>query len=395
MNNIYDDKQLQERNQSAPTALPTSGIADPDVSFDTKLNCHVRVGNTGYSTRPNVGKHTIFVLNVNGKPLTPTTPAKARKLLKGGKAKKYWSKFNTFGIQLVDKTREEIQKTVLGYDPGSKFEGVSVVCGDENNLSVKLNLPNKTNIVNKLKERRQIRRNRRYRKCRRRKARFSNRKRNGFIAPSQLVIVNSRLKILKEFCNIYPICNVAMENIKFNHLKYRWGKNFSTMEIGKQKIRIFFKNRNIEIFEYDGFKTSKIRKKYGYKKTFIKSADHFTSHCSDSLSLAIEISCKKRIHEGLFLIVDDTYRCVKRKLHDRQPSIGGIREKYSHGNVNGVKKSIIIGAKNGNIGQLCGETNGRFRYYDLDGKRKITKTISWINNQFKTNTIKEEQFYAA
>ncbi|MCI0709370.1 MAG: RRXRR domain-containing protein, partial [Chloroflexi bacterium] len=31
-------------------------------------------------------KHTVFVLNNEGRPLTPTTPARARKLLKAGVA---------------------------------------------------------------------------------------------------------------------------------------------------------------------------------------------------------------------------------------------------------------------------------------------------------------------
>ena len=44
-------------------------------------------------------KHSVFVLDINGKPLIPTTPSKARKLLENGVAKKYWSKFGTFGIQ--------------------------------------------------------------------------------------------------------------------------------------------------------------------------------------------------------------------------------------------------------------------------------------------------------
>lgn len=145
MNQIYDNKRLQER-QSAPLALSSSEIANLDVSIQTKPNCHQRSGNTGDSARSNVGKHTVFVLNIQGNPLTPTTASKARKLLRVGKATKVWSKFNTFGIQLLEQTREQVPETTLGYDPGTKFEGISVVCGFENNLSVKLDLPNKTMI---------------------------------------------------------------------------------------------------------------------------------------------------------------------------------------------------------------------------------------------------------
>ena len=98
--------------------------------------------------------HSVFVLSKAGKPLTPTTPARARKLLKSGVAKKVWSKFGTFGIQLLAESRSEIPLTTLGYDAGTKFEGFAVVCGHENVLAIKLDLADKQKIVRKLEERR-------------------------------------------------------------------------------------------------------------------------------------------------------------------------------------------------------------------------------------------------
>ena len=80
--------------------------------------------------------HSIFVVGADGKPLTPTTPARARKLLKAGVAKKIWSKFGTFGIEMTEPTRTETPDTTLGVDQGTKFEGYAVVCGNENSLSV-------------------------------------------------------------------------------------------------------------------------------------------------------------------------------------------------------------------------------------------------------------------
>ena len=185
--------------------------------------------------------HSVFVLSLDGQPLTPTTPARARKLLKGGLAKKVWSKFGTFGIQMNVPTRIETPETSLGVDPGTKFEGYAVVCGNENSLSLKVDLPNKKTIVEKLKERRTLRRARRFRKCRRRPARFANRKRKPlWLAPSQAVIVNARLKVMRELFRIYPINSVGLEDVRFNHAKKRWGANFSTAEIGKAKIELFY-----------------------------------------------------------------------------------------------------------------------------------------------------------
>lgn len=381
MNNIYQHKQLQEPTGASLTCS-SSAPAKSDVSEETKLSVACRSENTLDSGRTNVVKHTVFVLGSNGKPLTPTTSTRARKLLKGGQAKKCWSKFNTFGIQMTISTRIETPKTALGVDNGAKFEGYSVVCHKENNLSVKLDLPDKKKIVRKLKERREARRTRRNR-LRRRPARWSNRSRKGFIAPSQLVIVNSRLKIISELCKIYPVSVAGIEDVRFNHTKHKWGRFFSTIEIGKNKIRQWFDDREIERTEYRGFETAELRKQYGYKKTSVKSADKFGAHCSDSLTLAVAVLGSLPVEPGAFLVVDDTYRCVRRRLHDSNIKSGGVREKYSTGTVFGLRKGLMIGTKRGKTGQLCGEARGMLRYRDLANKRQTCSSVSWISTGFK------------
>ena len=328
------------------------------------------------------GTHTVFVLGIDGKPLTPTTPAKARKLLTVGVAKRVWSKFGTFGIQMREETRQETPLTTLGYDPGSKFEGYAVVCDEENIVSVKLDLPVKDNIVKKLEKRHTLRRSRRYRKCRRRPARFHNRVRAGFIAPSQRVIVQSRLKVLRAFFAIYPINRVGLEDVRFNHAKQRWGRHFSTAEIGKRRLLEFLQGYGAQISLFQGFETQALREGYGYHKTAKKAANTFTAHCTDALALACSVGPGQPVEPGMFLIVDDTYRPVRRKLQDEEPAKGGRREKYSRGTVFGIQKGRLIGTRNGKKGQLCGEYKGGFRYYDQYGKRQNSTKLSWISTQF-------------
>lgn len=327
-------------------------------------------------------KHSVFVLGLDEKPLTPTTPARARKLLKGGVAKPVWSKFGTFGIQMLVDTRKETPETILGVDNGTKFEGYAVVCGQENNVSVKLDLPDKKKIVRKLEERRRLRRARRHRKCRRRPVRFDNRKHESFLAPSQAVLVGARLKVLRALFRMYPISAVGFEDVRFNHAKHRWGSNFSTVEIGKQRLRDFFAKQDVKVFEYRGWETEKLREGYHYKKSKDKSADVFEAHCSDALALACDVGPGLRVDPGQFLVVDATYRPVRRRLHDTQPAKGGIRDKYSCGTVFGLRKGLLVCTLSGKSGRLCGEYKGGYRYYDQEGRRQSVKRLAWISTQF-------------
>jgi hypothetical protein len=325
--------------------------------------------------------HSVFVLDYQGQPLTPTTPAKARKLLQGGAAVKVWSQFGTFGIRLLVPTRRHTPRTALGIDHGSKFEGYSVVVDRENSLNVKLDLPDKEAILKKVEERRRLRRARRFRNCRRRPARSDNRSRQQFLAPSQGVLVASRLKVLGAFCRIYPVTVAGVEDVRFHHARHHWGANFSTVEIGKAKIRDFFETHHVNVVEYQGHETRDLRLQYGYRKAPEKSADRFEAHCSDALTLACAVGTGRRIEPGRFLVVDDTYRAVRRRLHDTQPARGGIRAAYSRGVVAGLRKGLLMGTPRGR-GRLCGMTRGRFRYHDAQGKRQTVQAVAWVSSCF-------------
>ena len=320
----------------------------------------------------------IFVLSKLGKPLTPCKQGKARKMLIGGVARVVWNKFGEFGIQMLIPTREHTPKVVLGIDTGTKFEGLSLIVGKENQLNIMWLLPDKKVLVRKLKERRILRRARRQRNCRRREARFDNRSKDGFIAPSQLMMVNSRLKCIKEFFKYYPISKVAIEDVKFNHRDNRWGKNFSTIEIGKNMIKAFIigKVGRDNYITFEGRETKKLREELGLKKGSNKSAEHFNSHCVDSFSIASEISNAEPNFN--IKVVDDTYRPTRRRLHDTQFSKGGRRDKYSTGNFKGIKKGSIC-----EFGQIVGGTKKTYFIRNSDNKRIGRNNISWLSHNFK------------
>jgi hypothetical protein len=326
--------------------------------------------------------HSVFVLSKDGTPLTPTKPAKAKKLLKAGVAKPVWNKFGEFGIQMLVETRKETPKTALGIDNGTKFEGYSVVCGQENSTNTMWKLPDKKKIMKKIMERKIMRKARRWRNCRRRKCRIKNRKRD-FITPSQLVIVNSRLKAIRELFKTYPINIVGFEDVRFK--QHKKGNNYATVEMGKAMLYDFIQNHAI-MQKFEGWQTQKLRKLYGYHKVRSKSKEDFRSHCSDSLAMATALTTNQHIHRGKFMVVDDSYRPVRRKLHYTQPAKGGIRKKYSSGNFRGVRKGTM--SSHGLIGGGNERDNGFFIY---NWKSKIIfKAISKINWLSKRFFIKQE-----
>ncbi len=138
--------------------------------------------------------------NMRGQPLMPTTPKKARKLLKTGKAKVV--KRVPFTIQLSYATGETKQPIILGIDTGSSHVGFSAVSAKKELISGEIELRN--DIPEKLTERKQYRRNRRN-KLRYREPRFNNRSRTEKYSPSikqKLYFILRTLHILRLYLQI-------------------------------------------------------------------------------------------------------------------------------------------------------------------------------------------------
>lgn len=172
------------------------------------------------------------VMGVDGNPLMPTTPRKARLLIKDGLAKPWRNKLGLFHIQMIRPVGSETQFMALAVDPGAKYDGVGVTSYKQMELKAMVFLPN--DVPEKMETRRNLRRARRHRNTPRRPARFNNRKRKTYwLAPTQRSKVETRLKVVRELCKIYPVKLIITEDVRYNHYKFRDGKHFSTVEIGK------------------------------------------------------------------------------------------------------------------------------------------------------------------
>ena len=112
----------------------------------------------------------VFVIGLNGMPLMPSTPRKARKLLKAGKADVFQR--HPFTIRLKYKTGCATQACTLGVDTGESHIGFAAVSEGTVLMKAELELRSSMEKRKFIQARAELRRGRRYRKTRYRKPKF-------------------------------------------------------------------------------------------------------------------------------------------------------------------------------------------------------------------------------
>jgi len=185
-------QKLEERDTYTPTDAP-----QVCSNCDSELNRNQSFGVQSLKTSSNNldvdrsqrkgssdlrVQNVVYVLNMRGIPLMPTSQKKANKLLKEKKAKVV--KRKPFTIQMLVPTGETRQVVVLGIDSGYKHIGFSATTKKKELISGEVELDMKT------KERLETKRM--YRRLKRnklwyRKPRFMNRvstKKKGWLPPS-------------------------------------------------------------------------------------------------------------------------------------------------------------------------------------------------------------------
>src|SRR2546429_4768450 len=134
-------------------------------------------------------------------PLMPTTPARARKWIKSGKATGFFKK-GIFCVRLnVEPSGREVQEIAVGIDPGSKKEAFTVKSALHTYLNIQADAV--TWVKDHVEARRNARRARRARKTPCRQPRF-NRARGG-LAPSTKARWQWKLRVLNWLKKMYPI----------------------------------------------------------------------------------------------------------------------------------------------------------------------------------------------
>jgi hypothetical protein len=299
------------------------------------------------------------VVSSTGKPLMPCHPARARQLVRKGKALRRFSK-GLFYIRLTERADGTTQPIGLGIDPGSKWEGFMV--GSEAHDFLNINADAVTGVKDKIETRRNMRRTRRnrntpYRKCRWNRATKANY--DGFrLAPSTHARWDWKLRIAKWLSKLYPISCFIVEDIKARTKKYKeayaafgqkfgaaqmFNGNFSQLEQGK---KWFYQElgKLAPVETKQGFETAEMRTQLGLKKLdkHHKSSKNFYAHCVDAWVL-VNWYVGGRIKPELeSVLCISPLQFKRRQLHKLQPAKGGIRTRAGSTNSLGFKRGSLV-----------------------------------------------------
>ena len=150
----------------------------------------------------------VYVQTAQGKPLDSTTPARARLLVKRGRARVVARM--PFTIRLRDRDMGYTTQVTLGVDSGYSKVGFSAVTEKEELLAGELIL--RDDMSQKVEQRKHYRRNRRYRNTRYRAPRFDNRKREqDWLAPSVRHKKQAHIQLIATIKRLLPVSHTELE----------------------------------------------------------------------------------------------------------------------------------------------------------------------------------------
>ena len=326
-------------------------------------------GESNHSAGRIISNPRVPVFAPDGEPLMPTKASRARRWIREGKAKPVRTKLGIFAVQLTrEPSGRDKQPIVLGIDPGSKYTGMAVASAKATLYSYNLELPD--NIKDRVAKRRELRRNRRYRKCRQRKCRFLNRMGHK-IAPSILARKQLELCIAQELAKVYPISEIKVEDVAFDHRTKKYGKNFSQVEIGKNWL-IAELSKIAPTTTAKGWQTAQRRKELGLKKTSDKAARVPEAHVTDAIALCSLALGDINLTPFPFDVITRP-KYSRRKLHMEQPAKGGVRRQYGGTTTPFVfRKGDYVEATQGNKtvrGWVSGYTKNKISVSDFNWRR--------------------------
>jgi len=170
---------------------------------------------------PRLTQPGVFVLDKHKRPLMPTSPRRAKQLLRSGRARVH--RLTPFTIRLVDRLAAEstVEGVQLKIDPGSRATGMAVARTEADGTVhglVAIEVQHRGALISRrLTARAGLRRARRARNLRYRSPRFDNRGRpQGWLAPSLRHRVETTETWVTRLSALAPVTSMSLELARFD-----------------------------------------------------------------------------------------------------------------------------------------------------------------------------------
>src|SRR5258708_18053763 len=151
------------------------------------------------------------VVDQKQQPLMPTTPARAKRWIKSGKATHFW-KGGIFCVRLTgEPSGRRVQPIAVGIDPGSKREGYSVLSASHTYLNIQAEA--RDGVKDAEKDSTRMRRTRRNRKTPCRKPRQNRHQSKKKLPPSTKARWQWKLRLARFLCQIFPVSIFVVQDI--------------------------------------------------------------------------------------------------------------------------------------------------------------------------------------
>lgn len=316
----------------------------------------------------------------------PCTPPKARHLLKVGKAKPKRNKLGLFYVQLTYAQEPDNQPLVVGIDPGSRFEGYSVVGARKTVLNLMVEAP--AQVKEAVAVRRTMRRARRSRKWRR-PCRSNNRLgRKNRIPPSTRSRWEAKARIVAHLRKVLPLTDAVVEDVQAATLPGRnrtWNRSFSPVQCGKEHLYRLLRDMGLRLHLREGWQVKAVRERCGLAKTKSKSKQSFESHAVDAWTLAAMVSgAQQPTCTRLSYLVP--VRLHRRQLHRLQASKGGVRPPYGGTRSLGLKRGTLVRHRRYGLCSVggCDRARGTISLHDYRSNSRLTRSAQGTDCQIKT-----------
>jgi hypothetical protein len=305
-------------------------------------------------------------------PLMPTTPSRARRWIKSGKATHFW-KGDLFCVRLnVEPSAQKVQPIAVGFDPGSKREGYSVASAAHTYANFQAEA--RSGVKGAERDSTRMRRARRNRHTPCRKPRQNRKHSKAKIPPSTRARWHWKLRLATWLCKLFPVSCFVVENIKAKTKgKRRWDQSFSPLEVGKQW---FYEElgKLAPVLTKQGYQTKDLREQLGLKKTGKKLAEVWEAHCIDAWVLAYSAVGGSTSPDNTRLVCISPLTWHHRQLHRFEPERGGKRKPYGGTLSLGIKRGTLVKHPKWGKAYVGGTMEGKLSLHDTQTGKRLTQS---------------------